>query len=168
MDKGFTGDFKIFGKYYKKNPFRFELVNEIDKQACLTYQENFNFIPINDDIKNIKITKKVDVVLGGFPCQDFSIAGKMKGLKTERGNLYLEMIRVIKESKPKLFIAENVQNMVKLEKGKVFEKIIEDFSKLDYNVYHKIYDMSDYGIPQTRKRIIIYGIEKKMIFLEKK
>lgn len=88
MDLGFKGNFEILGKYYEKNPFDIIFSNDIVKRACQTYEYNFNHKPICRDIRQINTSEipLADIVIGGFPCQDFSIAGKRKGLDSERGN----------------------------------------------------------------------------------
>ena len=102
----------------------------------------------------------VDVVVGGFPCQDFSLAGKRKGLTVKRGNLYLSMAKVIGLLKPKVFLAENVKGLLSWENGLAIDTIIKDFKELGYNVEYKLLNSADYGVPQTRERIIIIGVRR--------
>ncbi|MDB4584934.1 DNA cytosine methyltransferase, partial [Draconibacterium sp.] len=160
-------------KYLKKfdsNSFEIVWANEIDRNAVETYKKNIGNHIVCDDIKNIKVTDipDCDVVLGGFPCQDFSIAGKRKGFESERGNLYKEMIRVIKSKSPMAFVAENVKNIINpklidLDRNQpVIKTIIEDFSKLGYDVKYKCLYAPDYGIPQRRERVIIVGTRKDL------
>jgi len=174
LDLGFLGDFKVFkNKNLKKyNGTSFDIVwaNEIDQKAVESYQKNIGKHIVCDDIKNIAVEDipSCDVVLGGFPCQDFSIAGKRKGFESERGNLYKEMIRVIESKKPMAFVAENVKNIINpklidLERNQpVINTIIEDFTKLGYDVKYKCLFAPYYGIPQRRERVIIVGTRKDL------
>lgn len=174
LDLGFIGDFKVFKnknlKKFDSNSFEIIWANEIDKNAVETYKKNIGNHIVCDDIKNIKMTDipECDIVLGGFPCQDFSIAGKRKGFESERGNLYKEMIRVIESKSPMAFVAENVKNIINpklidIERNQpVIKTIIEDFSKLGYDVKYKCLKAPDYGIPQRRERVIIIGTRKDL------
>lgn len=110
------------------------------------------------------------MVLGGFPCQTFSYAGKRGGLSDPRGQLYLQMIRVIKHYQPKIFIAENVDGIRNSRKNMVGEDvdrsaldtILDDFDTAGYNVQYDVLNSADYGVPQTRRRVIIMGIRKDL------
>ena len=99
------------------------------------------------------IPNDFDVLLGGFPCQGFSIANIKRSVKDERNFLYLEMLRIIKDKKPKFFVAENVKGMLSLHKGKVMEMILKDFKSLGYNVDYKLLKASNYGVPQNREEL---------------
>jgi DNA (cytosine-5)-methyltransferase 1 len=174
LDLGFIGNFKVFKnkhlKEFSSNSFEVVWANEIDGNAAETYKNNIGKHIVCDDIKNIKVEDipECDVVLGGFPCQDFSIAGKRKGFESERGNLYKEMIRVIKLKEPKAFVAENVKNIINpklidIDRNQpVIKTIIEDFSELGYDVKYKCLYAPDYGIPQRRERVIIVGTRKDL------
>ena len=119
--------------------------------------------------KNIEDIQ-IDVVLGGFPCQTFSYAGKRGGLSDPRGQLYLQMIRVIKHYQPKIFIAENVDGIRNSRKNMIGEDvdrsaldtILDDFDTAGYNVQYDVLNSADYGVPQTRRRVIIMGIRKDL------
>lgn len=163
MDLGFRGDFKIFGKYYEKNPYEIVFANDILQKACNTYECNFGHKPYCGDIKDLDydMLPNADIVIGGFPCQDFSVAGKRKGLSAERGRLYLEMKKVIEYCNPIAFVAENVDGIRKSkfsEDSSALDVIIEDFKSIGYSVAYKSVNASDYGVPQNRVRIIIVGI----------
>src|SRR5699024_8949824 len=99
----------------------------------------------------------VDVVIGGFPCQGFSVANTKRNMDDNRNFLYLELLRVIKEKKPKFFVAENVKGLLSMQKGKVIELIINDFTELGYQVDFQVLNAADYGVPQARERVIIIG-----------
>lgn len=146
-----------------------EWANEIDKNACITYRENFSHLLIEDDIHNLtkkdKISslKKVDIITSGFPCQAFSIAGYQKGFDDPRGNLFFETAKIIEEIKPKAFLLENVKNLTTHDKGNTF-KVIKDVvvNQLGYSFIPFVLNSKDYGnIPQTRERIYIVGFRNE-------
>lgn len=167
MDLGFEGDFNIFGKHFAKNPYEILFANDIVKRACDTYNHNFNHENHCCDIKELdySILPKADIVIGGFPCQDFSLAGKRRGLDADRGRLYLEMKKVISHCNPIAFIAENVDGIRK-SSGKndttALDIILDDFRSLGYTVVYKVLNAADYGVPQNRIRVIITGIREDM------
>jgi DNA (cytosine-5)-methyltransferase 1 len=103
-----------------------------------------------------------DVVVGGFPCQDFSLAGKRKGLTVQRGQLYSSMVEVVRTVKPKIFMAENVKGLISWEKGLGIKTMVSDFENLGYHVEYKVLNTADFGVPQTRERVIIFGIKKDL------
>ncbi len=173
LDLGFQGNFSCFKNenqiHFEKNPFDVIWANDFYKEACESYAHYFEHEIIHGDIT--KIDKhdipKGDIVIGGFPCQDFSISGKQGGLQTARGNLYLQMKETIRIQKPVAFLAENVKNILspKLtdENGKrAIERICEDFENLGYNVTYNLVYAPDYGIPQKRWRVFIVGIRKDL------
>ena len=106
------------------------------------------------------LISNVDVVFGGPPCQGFSISGKRE-VDDPRNNLYLGFLNVVKIVNPKVFLMENVANLVSMAGGKIFEKIVGDFEKLGYRVNFKILLASDFGVPQNRKRVFIIGIKQE-------
>ncbi|MGN0641886.1 MAG: DNA cytosine methyltransferase [Huintestinicola sp.] len=163
MDLGFRGDFFVFNKYYEKNPYEILFANDIIQRACDTYQHNFDHKVECCDIRelNYSLLPDSDIIIGGFPCQDFSLSGKRGGLSTDRGRLYLEMKKVIKYIKPMAFIAENVDGIRRSKSGddtSALDVILDDFKSLGYTVVYKALNAADYGVPQNRIRIIIAGI----------
>lgn len=145
--------------------------NDFDKDACKTYKHNIGDHIICDDIKNIKnddIPDDFDMLLGGFPCQGFSISNKNRSIKDTRNYLYLEILRVLESKRPKYFLLENVTGILSLAKGKIFENILKDLKNLNYQVEYFIFDASNFGIAQKRKRVFIFGFleEKINIHLE--
>ena len=167
-DLGFEGGFDFLGKHYEENPFDVIWANDIDKSACQTYQSNFKKDIICADIRDIlqnnyrsllakPLPKYADVVIGGFPCQDFSLAGKRKGFDSERGTLYQSMVEVVKRVQPTIFLAENVKGLLTIHDGDALRTIIKDFSDLGYEVRYRLLHAADYGIPQNRERVIIVG-----------
>ncbi len=134
--------------------------NDFEKDCVETYKNNIGNHIVLGDIKNIpssQIPDKIDVVLGGWPCQGFSIANKKRNKKDERNFLYLEMLRIIKDKQPKIFVAENVKGILSLHNGQVIRMILDDFKKLGYDVEFKLLKSSDYGVPQHRERVVIIG-----------
>jgi DNA (cytosine-5-)-methyltransferase len=144
--------------------------NEFDKNANITYRLNFpeTFLD-NRDIhivqpEDIK-ADNLDVIVGGFPCQAFSIAGYRKGFKDERGDLFFELLRIIQAKKPKAIFIENVKNMVSHDHGKTFKVIKEALTTTGYHIKWKVLNGKDYGnIPQNRERIYIVGFLSKTQF----
>lgn len=134
--------------------------NDIFKEAVDTYKMNIGNHIMHGDITQIKseeIPDNADVIIGGFPCQGFSIANIKRSMKDQRNYLYKEMLRVITDKKPKFFVAENVKGLLSMEKGKVIEMIINDFKQIGYSVDYKIMNAAEYGVPQMRERVVIIG-----------
>lgn len=167
MDLGFEGNFSVFDRYFEKNPYEIIFANDIIQRACDTYEHNFNHKTYCCDIRELDyaLLPKADIVIGGFPCQDFSLAGKRRGLNADRGRLYLEMKKVIQHCKPMAFIAENVDGIRRSKSGDVIsalDVILDDFRKLGYAVEYKALNAADYGVPQNRIRVIIAGIRNDL------
>lgn len=172
LDLGFVGGFDFLGKKYAKRAFEIVWANDIDEPSCQTFRKYFKHDIICGDITKILSNKnsaqlfdrplpqKADIVLGGFPCQDFSHAGKRKGFDSKRGLLYQSMAEVIKRTNPVLFVAENVRGLLTMNGGEAIQTIIKDFEKLGYNVVYKLLTAADYGVPQMRQRVIIVGTRK--------
>ncbi len=165
LDLGFNGGFKFLQKNYARLKFETVYANDIDKNACITFQKNFHKNIVYSDINAIDIAKLqyTDIVLGGFPCQDFSHAGKRLGFDSERGNLYKSMCNVINYIKPKLFLAENVKGLLTIDDGKAIQTIIKDFENLGYNIAYKLLKVSDFEVSQKRERVIIIGTKKDIL-----
>ena len=145
---------------FQKAGFEIIWANDFDKDSVDTYKKNFgNHIVLGDikDISSSDIPNNPDVVIGGFPCQGFSINNKKRSMDDERNHLYKEMLRIIKDKKPKYFVAENVKGILSLEKGEVIKLIVNDFKKIGYDVDYKLLTASDYGVPQNRQRVFIIG-----------
>ena len=145
---------------FKRAGFNILWANDFDTDSVRTYKKNIgNHIVLGDitQISSGEIPSNFDVLLGGFPCQGFSVANTKRSMKDERNYLYLEMLRVLKDKKPKFFVAENVKGLLSLEKGDVMRMILKDFEEIGYKVNYKLLIASDYGIPQHRERVIIIG-----------
>ena len=150
-----------------QNGFEVLWSNDIDKDAAKTFKLNFNHKHILDDIKKIKgkDLEVVDVLVGGFPCQAFSIAGYRKGFNDERGNLFFEIIRLIKElnQKPKVLLLENVKNFYSHDNCNTFKVVKSELDKLGYYVFTDILNTADYTkIPQNRERTFIICFLKEL------
>ncbi|MDD5363284.1 MAG: DNA cytosine methyltransferase [Ignavibacteria bacterium] len=133
--------------------------NDIDKDSCETYKLNIGNHIVCKDISDIDINEIPDceVIVGGFPCQGFSMANMLRTADDERNILYKQFYRIIKGKKPKYFIAENVKGILSLDNGNAIKKIINDFSNAGYRVKYQSFNTADYGVPQTRVRVIIAG-----------
>jgi len=115
------------------------------------------------DIKGKKYKNKIDLLVGGSPCQSFSMIGKRRGLDDTRGTLFYEFARVVKESQPKVFIYENVKGLLNHDNGNTFEIIKATFDELGYNYSYKVLNAKDYGMAQHRERIFVVGFKDKSI-----
>lgn len=139
--------------------------NEIDKYACVTYRTNFgDKYLVEDDIHNIdtKDIPDIDILTSGFPCQAFSIAGYRKGFADDRGNLFFETLRVIRNKKPRAFLLENVKNLVSHDGGKTFRIIKDALIQEGYYLRYQVLNSMEFGnIPQNRERIYIVGFLNK-------
>ena len=145
---------------FKQAGFDILWANDFDQDSVKTYRENIGDHVVLGDITKIPnkdIPSDFDVLLGGFPCQGFSVANIKRSMKDERNFLYLEMLRVIKNKKPKFFVAENVKGLLSMEKGAVIDMIVKDFEKIGYKVDYRLLTASDYGVPQHRQRVFIIG-----------
>lgn len=148
---------------FEQNGFNVVYSNDIDKQACITYRKNFGEID-EKDIREVeaKDVPDFDVLLGGFPCQPFSLVGKRDGLKDPRGQLFNEIVRILNKKKPRAFVLENVRNLVRHNKGETYAyiKIALENAGKGYTVFEKILNSEDFGLPQHRERLYIVGINK--------
>ena len=163
----------------KKNNFKVVFRNDIlqgAKEVSILNGDGDNYVlgSINDLLNDNYNFPESDVVLGGFPCTDFSHCGKRKGFKSEkshnmkddvddgdnnRGTLYKSFVEVVKRTQPKIFVAENVYGLLTMPNEPI-KQIIQEFSEVGYDVQYQLIDCSEHGIPQTRKRVIIIGINR--------
>lgn len=140
--------------------------SEFDKNACKTYEASFGEYPSGDITKiDARDIPDFDILLGGFPCQAFSIIGKKEGFENETcGTLFFEIERILREKSPSAFMLENVRNLTAHDGGKTFKVIRSHLEALGYNVYAKVLNALDYGVPQKRERIIIVGFKDDVLF----
>lgn len=132
--------------------------SEIDKKACETYELNFKEKPLGD-IRDIHDIKPFDVLLGGFPCQPFSYAGKQRGFGDTRGTLFFQIERILKKNQPQFFLLENVRGLTTHDKGRTFATIIKSLEDLGYSVSPLLLNSSNFGVPQNRIRVYILGVK---------
>lgn len=146
-----------FSQAFGEN-IEFVFSSEIDKYAQQTYNANFGDLP-SGDITQIdeKDIPSHDIILAGFPCQAFSIAGHRKGFEDTRGTLFFEVARIAAYHKPKVIFLENVKGFVNHDKGKTFKVVKESLEELGYKLYTKVLNAKDFGVPQNRERIYIVG-----------
>jgi len=133
--------------------------NDIWQDAVKTYRLNLGDHIVCRDMRFINASEipDADVLIGGFPCQGFSVANRNRYAADERNALYLQLLRVLKEKQPKFFVAENVKGIKSLEGGTVFEMILADFRAAGYRVEHAVLNAADYGVPQKRERVFFVG-----------
>jgi len=149
--------------------FECVLSNDFDKNAKITYDFNFSDKMLLEDIQKISTDEipSFDILCGGFPCQPFSIAGYRKGFDDEegRGNLFFDIIRILKAKKPQAIFLENVKNLKTHDKGNTLSVIYNKLEKLGYKVTDKVLNTMEYGnIPQNRERIYIVGFLNQGVF----
>lgn len=155
--------------FEQTNFFKTVYANEFDEYPVKTYEQNFN---VKVDCRDINLVKAdeipdFDVMLAGFPCQAFSVAGLRKGFDDEkgRGTLFFELIRIIKEKKPSIVFLENVKNLVGHDNGNTFAVILEELEKQGYKVKYAVLNAMEYGnIPQNRERIYIVGFQDEEVY----
>lgn len=167
MDLGAEGGFDFLGKKYKRHPIKTVYAMDFDKPICDIYNANFSQKCLVLDIRSVKAEDipAHDILTGGFPCQSFSVSAqnpKRLGYNdSEKGKLFFEMCRILKEKKPSVFVAENVKGLLSANKGEAFPLVIKEFEKAGYFVKYKIINAAHYGVPQKRERIFIVGFKNK-------
>ena len=166
-DVGILGNFDFLGKHYDSNNMEIVYANDIDDNACKIFEENFGIKPDNRDIRQINSNElpDFDILTGGFPCQSFSIIAqnpKRLGVKDDRGKLFFEMCRILRDKQPKCFIAENVKGLLTANQRSAFPLIMEEFSNSGYDVKYMVLNSANYGVPQKRERVIIVGFRKDL------
>lgn len=130
--------------------------SEWDKYAAETYEDNFKIKPFGDITQiNEKDIPKHDILCGGFPCQAFSVSGKQMGFEDTRGTLFFDIARIVNFHKPKVLFLENVKNLAKHDEGKTLKTIVKSLEELGYTIFSKIFNSSNFGLPQNRERVYI-------------
>lgn len=161
---------------FDKAEFENVLAVEYDECFADTYKYNFSTHNLkvgdiknisSDEIKKLIGNEKIDVIIGGPPCQGFSIAGKIgrNFIDDERNKLFKEFVRFVEVIKPKMFVMENVAALKTNNKGKTIEEIVNEFKRIGYDVKSEVLNAVDYGVPQQRRRIFIIGTLNKKTFL---
>lgn len=166
-DIGFQGGFDFLEKHYNKQNVEIVYANDIENAANDMFELNFGITPDSRSIRDVESHElpEFDILTGGFPCQSFSVSAqnpKRLGIKDERGTLFFEMVRILKDRQPKAFLAENVKGILSANKREAFPLIIEEFEKAGYNVTYKLLLAADYGVPQKRERVFIIGIRRDL------
>ena len=162
-----------FSKGFEEAGFNVRFGVDVWNDATTTYKHNFpDAIVINEDITKIsgddilKIAKikkqEVDVIIGGPPCQGFSVSGK-RLIDDDRNKLYKSYVQIVEALTPKVFVMENVPGLVRLFKGLVAKQVLEDFTAIGYDVQMKILSADNYGVPQQRKRVFFVGVRKDLV-----
>lgn len=153
LDLGFT-----------KVGFNVIFANDNDKVVWETFEKNHSIKIDKRSLVDINSDEMpaADGIVGGPPCQSWSLAGAMRGIKDERGQLFYEYLRVLEDKQPKFFLAENVPGIVSRTHINEFNSLLENFSSLGYNITYNVVDTRNYGVPQERRRVIIVGYHKSL------
>lgn len=160
LDLGFLGGFRHQSDEVPRSKFKITQAYEVDPHCEVTYKKNIGDHFVLADLSKISSVSMPasDVLIGGFPCQDFSVCGPRKGLNSERGQLYRALVEYCQTHRPKIFVAENVGNIITMDKGRVLARIINDFCEAGYRVDHWLLNAADYGVPQARSRVFLVGV----------
>lgn len=140
--------------------------NDLYGDAVETYRANLGDHIVCENIEEVPSSAipACDIVVGGFPCQGFSVANTKRHEGDKRNKLYLQLLRVIRDKQPKFFVAENVKGLLHFAGGRVFETILSDMRDLGYRVKSKLFNVADYGVPQRRERVIFVGVRNDIDF----
>lgn len=152
---------------FKKAGFKTIFANEVDKEICPTYRRNFPEVNLLEgDIRDISFSEavrdEIDGVIGGPPCQSWSEAGSLRGIKDARGRLFYEYIRALKELRPKFFVAENVPGMLADRHADAVRTFLKMFDEAGYDVSVKVLNANDFGVPEDRSRVFYVGFRKDL------
>jgi len=167
MDLGMMGGFSFLGKYYDRHPVDFVFANDFEKSACEIFSANFAHPIFCGDIKQVEPSQipDHDILLGGFPCQSFSIVAQNPprlGYNSETGKLFFEMVRILRQKQPMCFIAENVKGILSADRGRTFRLILDEFTNAGYSVGYSLINSAEFGVPQRRERVFIMGFRKDL------
>ena len=148
---------------FEKAGYKTIWANDVEPNACKTHREWSKAEVVCGDISKVDYTTipKTDVVLGGFPCQGFSLSGPRK-IDDSRNVLYKHYVRLVRQNQPKAFIGENVKGLLTMGGGAIIDAIIADFADCGYTMYYKLINAKDFGVPQDRERVIIVGFRKDL------
>lgn len=160
-----------FSKGFEEAGFNIRFGIDLWNDATITYKKNFpNAVVLNEDIQKVSgkqildmcgmSAREVDVIIGGPPCQGFSVSGK-RIIDDERNKLYKSFVELVAEIKPKVFVMENVPGLIRLFNGQVGEQVVEDFTNIGYRVKYRILSADNYGVPQQRRRVFFIGVNKE-------
>lgn len=144
--------------------FKTVWANDFEPSACETFKKwNKTAEVVCGDIAKVDYSKipQTDIMLGGFPCQGFSLSGPRK-IDDSRNVLYKHYVKLVKQNQPMAFIGENVKGLLTMGDGEIIKAIIADFGKCGYDVFYKLINAKNYGVPQDRERVIITGFRKDL------
>lgn len=166
LDLGFRGDFRYHQNQYEKLPFDIKVAYDIDPRCIKTYNNYFkNDRGVAADITtlNVENVPQADVLIGGFPCQEFSSCGPLRGLDSERGRLYKTLVTYMRVHHPMIVVGENVINLERMQGGAVLEQIKKDLAEVGYDV--RVWKMfaPDYGVPQNRTRLFVVCVRNDVV-----
>jgi DNA (cytosine-5)-methyltransferase 1 len=169
MDIGATGGFRFNNRLYRRLGTQIVHASDFDPGVIGIYNQNFNHNAVVADIRELNGNDlpAVDVMLGGFPCQSFSVIAqnpKRLGYRDDKGKLFFEMKRLIEAKRPRVFIAENVKGILSANQGEAFPLILKEFEDAGYHIKHQVLNASHYGVPQKRERVFIVGFRRRTDF----
>ncbi len=150
---------------FERAGFTIAMANEYDSSIWATYERNHRAPLIRGDIRQIRETDfpdEIDGIIGGPPCQSWSEAGSLRGIEDARGQLFYEYIRILKDKKPRFFLAENVSGMLANRHSQAVQNIVQMLEDCDYDVSITLVNAADYGVAQDRKRVFYIGIRKDL------
>lgn len=148
---------------FERAGFRTIWANDFEADACKTHENWSKAKVVCGDIAKVAASDipDADIILGGFPCQGFSLSGPRK-IDDSRNVLYKHYVRIVKAKKPLMFVGENVKGLLTMGNGAIIDAIIEDFSNCGYNVFYKLLNAKNYEVPEDRERVIIVGFRKDL------
>lgn len=150
---------------FEKAGFNIVVANEYDKTIWETYEKNHTASLIKRNIRDLPFSDLPNIcdgIIGGPPCQSWSEAGALRGIEDERGQLFYEFIRILKDKHPKFFVAENVSGMLAKRHSEAVQNILHHFEKAGYDIFIEMLNAADYGVPQDRKRVFYVGFRKDL------
>lgn len=169
MDLGAEGDFKFLDTHYLKHPLDITYSMDFDPKTAEIYNLNFknkcNVLDVRDLLS--KDVPDHDILTGGFPCQSFSVLAqnpKRLGFKDEKGMLFFEMCRILRDKAPSVFVAENVKGILSANKKEAFPLIISEFENCGYHVKYSLLNAAHFGVPQKRERVFIVGFKNRAAY----
>ena len=164
FDLGFQGDFFYLDKYYHKQPFDIVFANEIDRAAVHTYRLNISMDILRENIATAinKLPSHVDILIGGFPCQDVSMLGLRAIGKGKNTSLFSYILEAAAKLQPKLIVCENVTGIMKGDSKPFFQYVIHSLRRCGYKVTHSVLNAANFGVPQKRRRVFIVASRKEL------
>lgn len=166
LDLGFEGGFEYNGQEYRPLPFRVQVAVDNNPDAVAAYKLNLGDVALNADLVAMPAADlpRADVLLGGFPCQDFSSSGKKQGLLGERGTLFRVLTQYMEEHAPKMVVAENVPHLARLRGGAYLRTILDEFESAGPGYRFQVWNLygPDYGLSQSRRRLFIVGVRRDL------